>query len=597
MDSKVEFFVESICHALMLSLFFLIASFCSVFFWRASWGVDSLFFSIGIDLAFLVGLSVFVAAAASILKWRVLVVRGWVLLLYFFVLAQFQYQSKTGYFFSLEMVAYVVDGRFEALNVLSSGLNVEFWFYLFGVLFLFMVPVLEANGVLPHSKILHVALACVVLVAVVSMPYSWAKDWRGSSLFHGLIPESDGVYLGGNGVYSAGQRSTVGTVVGDKVNILIVVLESTRARSLPGFGVIGRQADMPNLVALMEKSRVYERAYTVTPHTSKALVGLLCGIHPNPVAGIVEARGANIPTVCLPELLKGVGYRSLFIQSATEDFEQRRSLVKNFGFDKFLAKEQIGAGFKSFGYFGLDEMAMLDPLREWWRQDQRPMLTVLLTSMTHHPYEGLAKREEGTEEERYLEVLSYSDRFLGRLFDELKSSGKLSDTVVFIVGDHGEAFGEHGRMQHSVVPFEEVVHVPLMVFDGRGQIVPGRDQGLRQHIDILPSVVSLIVGEENILPGKSIFSSSGHERIFINCLWSRSCLSMVEGKDKWIYFPSLKRVFKFSVLTDPAEATELEVDKEQAESVIGQIMSHQGLLRDFYSPSASTSACEKLQGC
>ena len=586
-----RFAVEAVCHVLMLSLFLGVASVCAIYYWRAGWGGSTLF-ALAVDLAFLGGAVLALAIIApSLGRLRDLVLRGGVLFLYLFFLGQFLFQMKTGYFFSAEMVSYAIDGGLGVLRVLGGSLSAAAGLYLAGALFLFLIPVMEAKGLASRSRVLHCMSAGVFLLLVLGMPYTWGREWRGSSLVYSFMPSLGGAAEGVAGAYPVGTRTAGNITARTRPNILILVLESTRARSVPGFGD-GQKAEMPNLARLMERSHVYERAYTVTPHTSKALVGLMCGVHPNPVAGIVEARGANIPVACLPEFLRGLGYRSLFIQSATEEFEQRRSLVKNFGFDEFLAKEQIASGFKESGYFGLDEMATIEPLREWWRRDDRPALTVLLTSMTHHPYESL-NGMAGSEEENYLSVLNYTDKFIGRLLSELAEIGKLEDTVVFVVGDHGEAFGEHGRMQHSIVPFEEAVHVPLVVFDGRGQIAKGRDRELRQHIDIFPSVVELVGASAEVLPGRSIFSPQGHERIFINCLWGRSCLSMLVGGEKWIYFPELERVSRFSIFEDPTEMKELPVTDEQANAVVAEILAHQGVLRGFYSPGA----CERPQGC
>ena len=164
---------------------------------------------------------------------------------------------------------------------------------------------------------------------------------------------------------------------------------------------------------------------------------------------------------------------------------------------------------------------------------------------------------------------------------ELSASGRLSNTVVFIVGDHGESFGEHGRMQHSVVPFEEAVRVPLLIFDGRGLVSTGRDEGLRQHIDIFPTVAE-IIGASVVEPGRSLLSSGGHREIFISCLWWKSCLSMIEGEEKWIYFPEIEKILKFSIVDDPQELNELEVDDDVALSVINRLFEHQGMIRSLY---------------
>lgn len=65
------------------------------------------------------------------------------------------------------------------------------------------------------------------------------------------------------------------------------------------------------------------------------------------------------------------------------------------------------------------------------------------------------------------------DRHLARLFDYLKASGALDDTLVMIVADHGEAHGDHGYVGHSFVVHQELVHVPLIVHDPDGRFSSG----------------------------------------------------------------------------------------------------------------------------
>lgn len=59
--------------------------------------------------------------------------------------------------------------------------------------------------------------------------------------------------------------------------------------------------------------------------------------------------------------------------------------------------------------------------------------------------------------------IASQDHHLGRLFDYLKASGTLDDTMVVIVADHGEGHGDHGYKGHSFVVYQELVHVPMII--------------------------------------------------------------------------------------------------------------------------------------
>lgn len=59
--------------------------------------------------------------------------------------------------------------------------------------------------------------------------------------------------------------------------------------------------------------------------------------------------------------------------------------------------------------------------------------------------------------------VAYQDHHLGRLFQTIKDLDAWDNTLVIVVADHGEAFGEHHYMGHAFSLFQEVVHVPLVV--------------------------------------------------------------------------------------------------------------------------------------
>lgn len=71
------------------------------------------------------------------------------------------------------------------------------------------------------------------------------------------------------------------------------------------------------------------------------------------------------------------------------------------------------------------------------------------------------------------------DREVGVLLDRLRASGLLDSTVVVLVADHGEQFGEHGLVEHSVGLYAPVCHVPLVVR------WPGRFDGGRVEDDVV----------------------------------------------------------------------------------------------------------------
>lgn len=63
----------------------------------------------------------------------------------------------------------------------------------------------------------------------------------------------------------------------------------------------------------------------------------------------------------------------------------------------------------------------------------------------------------------YLGGVRYTDRWIGEFVRELKRAGLYDDTLILVTSDHGENFGECGRLSHAFSVDERLIHVPLIV--------------------------------------------------------------------------------------------------------------------------------------
>lgn len=343
-------------------------------------------------------------------------------------------------------------------------------------------------------------------------------------------------------------------------NIVFIMLESTRASATELHG--GPEGVSPFLKELATTSLVAERAQTVVPHTSKALVAINCGFEPVLTMHILEAdRG--VPGKCLPHLLKPHGYDTKFIQSAQGSFENRRGLVRNMGFEEFASLDDLDTtGFEPTNYFGVEDHVMIAPLREWLTKErQKPFFLSILTISPHHQYlapENMVKRHHHSEEDefdRYLHSIKITDDFLRQFFDLMKETELYDNTVFVVVGDHGEGFGEHGRFQHDNVIYQEGIHVPLLFHDGRSPTAGKIEENLSQ-IDIVPSVLEMtgFVTTGGAYPGASVLGPIDPNRpIFSACWYERNCASVLVGDTKFIHHFGRQPDEVFLLSKDPDE--------------------------------------------
>ncbi len=353
-----------------------------------------------------------------------------------------------------------------------------------------------------------------------------------------------------------------------KKNLVFIILESTRydATSLGG-----QYNTTPYLATLAKKSFTSKHSYAVVPHTSKALVSILCGIYSIPKPAPIEAGKGKMPVKCLPNLLKSQNYKSVFFQTATAKFEKRAGLINNMGFDDFYSGDNINKkGFDKVNYFGVEDKALL-PVSEKWLLSHRknnkdePFIASYLTLTSHHKYDvprNMKTRNHITSGPRkhkhfnkYLNTLSYVDGFLKSLINQYKLLGLYKNTIFVIVGDHGEGFREHGRKQHDTVIYNEGLHVPLIIHAGDKSIT-GEFNQVNNQLDILPTALNALDFQlqgggytgQNLL--SETFSSNP---VYSRCWRANICMSMIEDNWKYIYHFGSKKEELFNLKNDSLE--------------------------------------------
>lgn len=141
-------------------------------------------------------------------------------------------------------------------------------------------------------------------------------------------------------------------------------------------------------------------------------------------------------------------------------------------------------------------------LENWPRQDGQPLFLFLNVMETHLPYsapdpyverfaplvkhnpqarefmnryntqalhwllpmrEPFSPLEQETLSGMYDAEVAYQDHELGRLFAHLDTPYHRENTLVIIVGDHGEMLGEHQIMGHGLGVYQELIRVPLLI--------------------------------------------------------------------------------------------------------------------------------------
>ncbi|MBM4045996.1 MAG: sulfatase, partial [Planctomycetes bacterium] len=89
----------------------------------------------------------------------------------------------------------------------------------------------------------------------------------------------------------------------------------------------------------------------------------------------------------------------------------------------------------------------------------------------------------------YRHNVEYGDAHIGILVERLKALGLYEKTLIILLSDHGEEFGERGGRWHGHALYDEQIHIPLVVtcpdLLPRGMVI---DHQVRT-IDVMPTVL------------------------------------------------------------------------------------------------------------
>ena len=91
---------------------------------------------------------------------------------------------------------------------------------------------------------------------------------------------------------------------------------------------------------------------------------------------------------------------------------------------------------------------------------------------------------------RYINSVHHLDMQFGRIFDYLKQHNLMDNTIVVLLGDHGEEFMEHGFWGHNSTFVDPQVRTPLVIY-APGMKPQVSDQ-MTSHMDVVPTMMPLL---------------------------------------------------------------------------------------------------------
>ena len=412
----------------------------------------------------------------------------------------------------------------------------------------------------------------------------------------------------GRGAYLANPRFI--TNARELPPLYFILIDALRADALGAYG--SDSGASPNLDRFAREGAVFERAHTSAPFTLTSVASIFTGMYPwqhrvlfAKDAGLVMHE--DVPS--LIEELRDAGYHTALF-SGTYFFLSRNGLGK--GFDHI---DEVCAPL----FFRKAADCLTPRVEEWVkRHADEPVFVYVHYVDPHAPYyapdkfrekyvKGMEKpghddvalgqieqfgrnrewwqfyRSPSAFDIRYLRQLykgevNYMDDRAGGLIASIRYAyeGRPHKPAILVTADHGEAFFEHGNMDHVADLHEPVMRVPLLL-DGPGIPASVRVKGQARTMDFIPTLMDMASLEvpdwtsgRSLLPllkGGDLSPAPAGALHFIK---GRPEYAIVLWPWKILARPEDDEYELFNLEDDPAEENDLsEVEAEKLEALRG----------------------------
>ena len=333
----------------------------------------------------------------------------------------------------------------------------------------------------------------------------------------------------------------------DRPNLILVTMDTVRADHLSVYGYGERTT--PFLEEFARRATVYTNAFATSNQTLTTHASIFTGVYGSwhgayPVAsGFPNGRPLGTANPTLAQDLMGWGYQTMAVVA------NYAYLGPDFGLDRGFGQcdVQVPSTLADAFYLRTSVLRWLGHVTSWadlyvrcvragqvnqdifaflrGRAPNGPPFFLLANYMDAHvpyipppPFDTLfpgrsahlgpgdypsmraevmrGERAITSEERRHFMSqydggIRYIDSELKRLMERLEELGLFENSMIVICGDHGEAFGEHGLVQHGVSVYQDQVHIPLII-KFPGQHAPRTVIDPVSEVDLLPTILSAL---------------------------------------------------------------------------------------------------------
>ena len=340
-------------------------------------------------------------------------------------------------------------------------------------------------------------------------------------------------------------------------NLVLITIDTLRADRVGAYGYA--RARTPHIDALAARGVRFEHAFATAPITLPSHASLMTGRYPPGHGSRHNGIKVDDKVPTLAKALSAAGFTSGAFVSA---FPLDRRFGLNDGFaaydDKMPREGRKRAENERAGRLTVDQAIA------WLRltppgPGNRLFLWVHLFE-PHAPYGDPKSGRPALD--RYDDEIAESDVQVGRVIEAL--GPEAASSLIVVAADHGEAFGEHGEVSHSLFVYDTTLRVPLIVAGpGTRPVVVTSPVSL---VDVAPTVLRLLGVTPFDADGIDLAPSFGGAALAARELYAESFAPLLDFG--WSPLRSLRRdSFKYIEAPKP-ELYNLSSDAGEASNIV-----------------------------
>ncbi|TKX86018.1 DUF229 domain-containing protein [Halorubrum sp. SS5] len=326
------------------------------------------------------------------------------------------------------------------------------------------------------------------------------------------------------------------------MNAIVFVFDSLRADHVSTYG--HHRKTTPNIDEVAADGVVFENTFSQAIWTTPSSGSILTGCYPENHGRLAwgDRIADEAETIATPFQREDVHTCAISTMATVSDqggYDE--------GFDEFIDLSEVESP--------TDPRApevVINRVVEWLEANaDQDFFLFIWSSGTHTPYQTpsydafvdsqdqdlgsiLSLKEADANQSQevrdlYDNAIRYNDEHFGRMINTLQELGVYDETLLALLSDHGELFDEHARLEHAegitgqlletalpagiresrrlftpqgwlghqaVLPYDELLHVPMILKLPSQAHAGKRIDALAQNIDLGPTIVDVLLDTE-----------------------------------------------------------------------------------------------------